>query len=85
MNPSANISLVTQINEEHSLMVQEPHEIMTIQHNIPALLPEHRELVETDHNNALENISEHTDLMMQSTLNKLRMPSEDTSLVMQTA
>ena len=84
MNPSADISLVAQINEEHSLMVQDPHEIMIIQHNLPTLLPEHRELMDMEHNTALENISEHTDLMTQSAPNSLVASSQDTSLVAQT-
>lgn len=84
MNLTTDTSLVAQVNEEHSLMVQEPHEIMTIQHNLPTLLPEHRELMDIDHNTALENISEHTDLMTQSAPNSLVASSQDTSLVAQT-
>ena len=84
MNPSTDTSLVAQINEEHSLIVQDPHEIMIIQHNLPTLLPEHRELMDIDHNTALENISEHTDLMTQSAPNSLVASSQDTSLVAQT-
>ncbi|MCA9377658.1 hypothetical protein KC711_01940 [Candidatus Peregrinibacteria bacterium] len=84
MNPSTDTSLVAQINEEHSLIVQDPHEIMIIQHNLPTLPPEHRELMDIDHNTALENISEHTDLMTQSAPNSLVASSQDVSLVVQT-
>lgn len=84
MNPRTDTALVLKSDEKHSLMIQEPHEIMTIEHNLPTILPDHQELVNIQHNTALDNISEHTDLMTQLEPNHLMILSRDTSLAAQT-
>ncbi|MFO0763569.1 MAG: hypothetical protein U0518_01740 [Candidatus Gracilibacteria bacterium] len=83
MNPQTNKAIITQSNEEHHLIVQEPHELMVIEHNLPTLQPEHQELVNTEHHAALENISNHTALVKKARSRGLATKSADTSLVKQ--
>lgn len=83
MNPQTNKAIITQSNEERHLIVQEPHELVVIEHNLPTLQPEHQELVNTEHHSALENISNHTALVKKARSRSLATKSADTSLVKQ--
>lgn len=81
MKLSTDTSMIVADNTEHYLMVQDPHEIMILEHHLPAKLPDHQELMNMEPHTALENISDHTVALVKKPRSRnLVAKSKNTSL-----